>query len=156
MTTNNAITTGVADQFKVVADDLRRTLDGLEGDSLNWRPVGDESSSIYMLVTHMMGMANGMSTIAAGKTPNRDRAAEFAAAGTSVEPLLKLIDDAQQGVQQSLNEIAPEMLGEPRAFMGGESTAGGLLVMMLRHLGEHLGHVTLTRQLWEQLETASN
>ena len=94
MTTNNAIATGVFDQFKVVADDLRRTLEGLEGDSLNWRPVGDESSSIYMLVTHMMGMANGMSTIAAGKTPNRDRAAEFAAAGTSVAPLLELIDDA--------------------------------------------------------------
>ena len=155
MTTTNAITAGVFDQFKVVADDLRRTLDGLEGESLNWRPVGDESSSVYMLVTHMMGMANGMSAIAAGKMPNRDRAAEFAASGTGVEPLLTLIDDAQQGVQQNLNEITPEMLAEPRAFMGGESTAGGLLVMMLRHLGEHLGHVTLTRQLWEQLETAS-
>ena len=155
MTTNSAITTGIFNQFKIVADDLRRTLDGLEGESLNWRPVGDESSSICMLVTHMMGMANGMSAIAAGKTPNRDRAAEFAAAGTSIDPLLKLIDDAQQSVQQNLNEVPPEMLSEPRAFMGGESTAGGLLVMMLRHLGEHLGHVTLTRQLWEQLEAAS-
>ena len=153
---NNAIASGAFDQFKFVADDLRRTLDGVEGEALNWRPVGDESSSVYMLTTHMMGMAMGMCAIATGKTPQRDRAAEFAAVGTDAAPLLKLIDDAQQAVEQSLSELTEEMLGETRAFMGGENTAGGLLVLMARHLGEHLGHVTLTRQLWEQLEAASN
>ena len=92
---NNAIASGAFDQFKFVADDLRRTLDGVEGEALNWRPVGDESSSVYMLTTHMMGMAMGMCAIATGKTPQRDRAAEFAAVGTDAAPLLKLLDAAQ-------------------------------------------------------------
>ena len=156
MTMVEATISGVRAQFTTVVNDLRQTLDGLEGEALNWRPVGDESSSIYMLVSHMMGMAGGMCAIARGEEPQRDRAAEFAAAGTKSEALLKLIDDTQSRVEQALETITEDMLTDTRAFAAGESTGAGLLVLMARHLGEHLGHIALTRQLWDQLEAASN
>ena len=156
MTMMEATISGVQAQFTTVVNDLRQALDGLEGEALNWRPVGDESSSIYMLVSHMMGMAGGMCAIARGEEPVRDRAAEFAAAGTKSDALLKLIDDTQSRVEQAFETMTEEMLTDTRAFAAGESTGAGLLVLMARHLGEHLGHVALTRQLWEQLDAASN
>ena len=155
MTLAEATISGVRAQFTTVVNDLRQTLNGLEGEALNWRPVGDESSSIYMLVSHMMGMAGGMCALARGEEPQRDRAAEFAAAGTKPDGLLKLIDDTQARVEQALGTMTEEMLTDTRAFAAGESTGVGILVLMVRHLGEHLGHVALTRQLWEQLDAAS-
>ncbi len=155
MTLAEATISGVQAQFNTVLNDLRQALDGLEGEALNWRPIGDESSSIYMLVSHMMGMAGGMCAIARGEEPQRDRAAEFAAAGTKSADLLKLIDDTQAKVEQALSTTTDDMLADTRNFGGNESTGAGVLAWMIRHLGEHIGHVALTRQLWEQLEAAS-
>ncbi len=155
MTLVEVTVTGIRSQFTTVVHDLRQAVDGLDGEALNWRPVGDESSSVYVLVSHMMGMAKGMCAIARGEQPERDRAAEFAATGISSQTLLALIDETQAQVEQSLQTMTEEMLTGTRAFAGAESTGGGMLVLMTRHLGEHLGHVTLTRQLWEQLEEAS-
>ena len=154
MTMTEATVSGVRAQFNTVVSDLRQALDGLEGEALNWRPVGDESSSIYMLVSHMMGMAGGMCAIARGEEPQRDRAAEFAATGTNADDLRALIDDTQTKVEQALETVTEEMLSATREFVGNESTGAGMLLVMTRHLGEHLGHVALTRQLWEQLEAA--
>ena len=112
MTLVEATISGVRAQFNTVLNDLRQALDGLEGEALNWRPVGDESSSIYMLVSHMMGMAGGMCAVARGEEPQRDRAAEFAAAGTKSADLLKLIDDTQAKVEQALSSTSEEMLGQ--------------------------------------------
>ena len=154
MTMTEATVAGVRAQFNTVVTDLRQALDGLEGEALNWRPVGDESSSIYMLVSHMMGMAGGMCAIARGEEPQRDRAAEFAATGTNADDLRTLIDDTQAKVEQALETVTEEMLSATREFVGNESTGAGMLLVMTRHLGEHLGHVALTRQLWEQLEAA--
>ncbi len=156
MTMMEATISGVQAQFTTVVNDLRQALDGLEGEALNWRPVGDESSSIYMLVSHMMGMADGLCAIARGEEPVRDRAAEFTAAGTKSDALLKLIDDTQSRVEQALQTMTEEMLTGTRAFAAGESTGAGILVLLVRHLSKHLGHVALTRQLWEQLDAASN
>ena len=69
---------------------------------------------------------------------------------------LKLIDDTQAKVEQALSTTTDEMLASKREFVGNESTGAGMLAVMIRHLGEHLGHVALTRQLWEQLEAASS
>ena len=156
MTLAEATISGVRIQFNTVLNDLRQALDGLDGEALNWRPVGDESSSIYMLVSHMMGMAGGMCAVARGEEPQRDRAAEFAAFGTKSEDLLRLIDDTQAKVEQALSTTTEEMLASKRVFVGNESTGAGMLAVMIRHLGEHLGHVALTRQLWEQLGVNSN
>lgn len=156
MTMTEAVVSGAQAQFRVVVNDLRQALDGLEGEALNWRPVGDESSSIYMLVSHMMGMAGGMCAVARGEEPQRDRAAEFAAAGTRSEDLLRLIDETQAKVEEALSTVTEEMLTAPREFVGNESTGAGMLAVMIRHLGEHLGHVALTRQLWEELGAASD
>ena len=154
MTSADATIAGIRAQFTTVVNDLRQALDGLEGEALNWRPVGDESSSIYMLVSHMMGMAGGMCAIARGDEPQRDRAAEFAATGTDANDLLALIDDTQRIVEASLDSMTDEMLAATREFAGNSSTGAGMLLVMTRHLGEHLGHVALTRQLWDQLKSA--
>ena len=67
-----------------------------------------------------------------------------------------LTDDTQVKVEQALGSMTEEMLTGTREFVGGESTGAGLIILMARHLGEHLGHVALTRQLWEQLEAVSD
>ena len=81
-----------------------------------------------MLVSHMMGMAGGMCAVARSEEPQRDRAAEFAAAGTKSADLLKLIDDTQAKVEQALSSTTEEMLAGKREFVGNESTGAGLIV----------------------------
>jgi len=62
-------------------------LDGLPADELNWRPL-ENANSLYVLATHILGTTEeNILGVLCGQPVQRKRAEEFAARGTTVEPV---------------------------------------------------------------------
>ena len=142
--------TAISDEISIANADLRKALDGLDAPALNWRPGTDDTNSIYVLATHMIGSQRSLISLAVGTPIQRDRLEEFRAAGDSAVALLKALSNAERDVAGWLEQVTVEMLAETRPFMNREITVARCLVFAARHTGEHAGHVGLTRQLWDQ------
>ena len=141
----------VLEHIKTANNDLRKALEGLNGEALNWRPTKEETNSLYVLASHMVGVQRSMVALAANVTIERSRPAEFAAEGDDAETLLTAINQAEAEVEGWLGGITAETLQERRTMFGGRDVpALEPLMYALHHLGEHAGHVGLTRQLWDQ------
>lgn len=140
----------VLEDIKAGNNEVRKSIEGLSGEALNWRPAGEDSNTLYALVTHMLGAQRFMVANAVGKRVERDRAAEFAAKGGDVAPLLAAFDKAEAEIEEWLSSMTLEDLAKPRLMLGNEVPAARCLTSAIRHLGEHVGHATLTRQLWDE------
>lgn len=137
-------------EIKAANNDIRKALEGLRGEALNWHPTGQEDNSLYALATHIVGAQRWAVANTLGKTIERDRAAEFVAKGSDVAPLLVAIEQAEAEIEGWLSAATAEDLARPSMVFGQEAPAAQWLAYVLRHLGEHAGHAALTRQLWEQ------
>ena len=72
------------DMIRNSVDELVACLEGLDGDSLNWKPL-DDANSLCVLATHTMGnVRHNFLSILCGGPITRDRDSEFAAMGDSV------------------------------------------------------------------------
>jgi len=140
-------------------DDLRGALDGLDDAALNWRPAGDGTNSIAVLVTHSMHSTRSWLSVAVGAPlPARERDAEFRAHATAAA-LRALLDDFGGQCLALLREPATPIDWSTRrathtrnrAGAADEETAAWALLHALEHLREHTGQITLTRQTWEKL-----
>ena len=58
----HSLATAALAQFDEIHDDLRRVVGDLQAEALNWRP-GEETNSIYVLVTHLLGAEGAMAAI---------------------------------------------------------------------------------------------
>jgi len=136
--------------------ELREAISGLSAEALNWRPAGEETNSIAVLTTHALQSTRSWLSIAVGAPlPERDRDSEFTVSAMAGPALLAFLDEMSvdcTGLLDSPGEIdwsalrqthqrpAPDAQQAPAAFA---------LVHAIEHLREHLGQVTLTRQVWE-------
>jgi hypothetical protein len=134
-----------AEMTRVHAD-LRVLLQDLPGETLNWQP-GPETSSLYVLITHLLGSEHYLLSAAAGAVIVRDRDAEFRAQGTDAAGLYRLLDAAGEHCRELRPQITPDTLSAP---VGGRHTGASYLLRAVAHSGEHWGQALLTRQLWEQ------
>lgn len=146
----------------ITVDDLllfcSRTLDGyesalgrLDDDTINQRPILAGGSSPFQLVTHALGAASWWTRHhVCGQAIDRDRHAEFEAAGT--------VDDAVQALAEfrhTLTALAPAMRsasvvhGNPstQSLLGAEWTVGACLIHAYEELAQHLGHLEVTVDL---------
>ena len=147
--------TAIQDEISTANGDLRKALDGLDESALNWRPGVEETNSLYVLASHMIGVQRMMVSLAVRAAIQRDRAEEFRASGNSAAALLEALSKAEGEVAGWLEQVTPEMLAETRTYLNREITVARCLAMAARHLGEHAGHVGLTRQLWDQRKAGS-
>ena len=136
--------------------DMRVAIEGASADALNWRPAGEETNSIGILIVHAMTSSRTWLSVAVGAPePERDRDAEFR---TEVQDPAELLaafdrlagecraalateDDIDWGAARTPNRrpgSAPETI-----------TAAWTLLHALEHLREHVAHLQLTRQLWD-------
>ncbi len=130
-------------------DALVALLDGRSAEELNWRPAAPEVNSIYVLATHTIANARqGLLVVLCGGADDRDRDAEFRAAGDSTEPIEQRWHDLRDELRASLGALPPARLGEslthPRQ---GEMTGRQVLLLVATHAAEHLGQAELTRDL---------
>ena len=144
----------------VLRDDikeLRGAVDGLPDESLNWKPAGDDTNSVAILVTHVMHSTRSwISTAVGAPLPDRDRDSEFRVAAERTSDLLALINDYGARIIALVNDAGDiDWSANRKAHMRPDPDlpdyvpASFALLHAIEHFGQHVAHVSLTRQLWD-------
>ena len=136
--------------------ELRAAVEGVPAEALNWRPAGEETNSIAVLATHALQSTRSWLAIAVGAPlPERDRASEFLVTEDDPGELLRLVDEmsAQCTVLlRDAEDVDWSATRKTHARPGDapeEVPAAYAILHALEHLGQHVAHCSLTRQLWE-------
>jgi hypothetical protein len=144
----------------VVAEDLkdlRAAVDGLPGEVLDWKPAGEDTNSIAVLVTHVLHSTRSWLSVAVGAPlPERDRDSEFRVHADDPAALIALIDDFTSQITALLNSTDEvdwaanrKSHARPDPSLPDYVPASWAALHAIEHLREHVAHVGLTRQLWE-------
>ena len=138
-------------------DGMRQAIVGASAEGFNWRPAGDDTNSIAALAVHSMHSTRMWLAVATGSPrPERDRPSEFLAEAEDPAELMAFYDDM---AGQCLSLLDAEVVFDPGAqhespgLGAGDAdtvTSAWALLHAIEHLREHVGHVQLTRQLWDQ------
>ena len=132
-------------------------LEAVPPEALNWRPPFPDSNSMYVLAIHTAAATEWWVVgAAAGQPVQRDRPAEFRSEG-SLAVVKTWYADKLAAVRQAADGLSDADLSAKRSYttLRGsteENTAAYCLLHALEHAAEHLGHIQITRQLWEQQE----
>ncbi|MCH8052108.1 MAG: DinB family protein [Chloroflexi bacterium] len=136
--------------------ELRAAVEGVPAEALNWRPAGEETNSIAVLATHVLHSTRSWLAIAVGApSPERDRPSEFLATEDDPLALLRFVDEmsAQCTVLlRDAEDVDWSATRKTHARPGDspqEVPAAYAILHALEHLGQHVAHCSLTRQLWE-------
>ena len=141
-------------QLTLVHDEVKKSLKGLPAEALDWSP-GDGMNTLGVLVAHIAFAEKKWIGETVGGTPTKERRSEaFGQAGLSVPEARSLLDEALSQARAVLAGLAQE--DWDRDFWhrpNGEAfTVMAPLGIALQHGATHLGHIQMTRQLWEQRE----
>ena len=131
---------------------IKDALKGLDDTAANWQPLSKDTNSIYAQMTHLTGaQSNWMKQVIAGIPVKRDREAELHASGHLAD-LVKRWEDLDKEVDVILGKLTQAQLRETRKTTGpfGEITVQWCILHEISHYATHLGHLQLTRQMWEQ------
>jgi uncharacterized damage-inducible protein DinB len=140
------------DRFHEIHTDLMKAVDGLPGAALDWTP-GAETNSINVLIVHLTASEKyWIGAVALGEPTDRVRDEEFQARGLTAAELNQRLTAADEYVRQALPRFTLADLETVRKSPRNEKmfTIGWCLLHALEHSALHLGHIQLTRQLWEQ------
>jgi len=142
----------LADRFNELHTDITKAIEGLPINALDWVP-GPEMSSINVLVVHLTGAERyWIGAVALGEPTERIREEEFLVHGLDARELKKRLHQEDEYSREALKRFSLSDLEEIRKSPRDEKyfTVGWCLAHALEHTALHLGHIQLTRQLWEQ------
>ncbi len=113
-------------------------------DMLWWRP-NDSANSAGNLVLHLNGNVRQWIVCGVGGAPDvRRRDVEFATrGGAGHETLLAGLRATCDEVHAVLSRLAPDMLGEPRAIQGRDTTVFSAIYHVVEHFSGHTGQIIL-------------
>lgn len=132
--------------------DIEEAFTGLPQEALDWAPLND-SNSITVLVTHLTGAERyWIGDVAAQDSSNRNRSAEFEVKGLGATALQQRLQNNENYARQVLENMRVVDLGQERfaPLTDRTCTVSWALLHALEHTALHLGHLQITRQLWEQ------
>lgn len=143
-------------ELRWILGEIRSALAGLSAAQLNWRPDTGGANSAYAIASHVVGSTRVYALgFGLGRPVERDRAAEFAAAGPDAGALIAALGDLSNEIDAAVAAAGQAALdrrvrppqelwgtGEPREVSGREA-----LVESIRHAALHLGELRLTRDL---------
>jgi uncharacterized damage-inducible protein DinB len=137
--------------------EMRRAVDGLPDEAINWKPGGDDTNSIAVLVVHNMSSTRAWMTVALGNPwPDRNRDQEFETRSENAAELLGVIDEVGGNILGMLDSAGDVDWAENRrSLMPPDSDAPAYvpaafaITHAVEHFSQHVAHVTLTRQLWD-------
>jgi len=151
--------TAARDLFEGSFAGLRRAIEGLPAEGLNWRPAGEETNPIAVLAAHAMGSTRSWLAVAFGAPlPDRDRPSEFRTVAGDATGLLShvdgMADDCRALFDGAVFEPGTMRTSHTRSSSGQAEVVAGAWALLhaVEHLSEHSGHAQLTRQLWERRE----
>ncbi len=131
--------------------DILKILDGLDADALNWHPLSDATNSTYALAVHALGAERGwIHERAGGRKIARDRAAEFRAKGDDVAMLRAQYESVARETKEILERLTEPEMDVLHDDGKDKFTFRFCILHIIDHYAEHVGQMTLTRQLWEK------
>lgn len=131
--------------------DAAKAIDGLPQEALDWSPAPG-ANSITILITHMTGSQRFLVGDMVGDIPsNRNRAAEFVAKGLDQAALTAMLSQAMSVTRDTLEKLTLADLEstQPHVKDGRSFTTSFALNHALAHCGVHVGHIQMTRQMWD-------
>ncbi len=130
-------------------DGFMEIVDSLAVEELNWRPLASGSNSIYALTTHTLGNVRmHIFRVLLDQAIDRDRDGEFRSVADASNVPIPAWPVLRAEVEAALATLPPEAMD--RIFehpVFGSISGREVLMVMMRHTAEHLGHVELTRDL---------
>ncbi len=144
--------------LRAAREDIHAAIDGLPTDALNWRPTPKDSNSIAVLAIHSLTSTRTWLAVAVDEPlPSRNRDAEFEATTRDPAELLHFVDSATAVCLDLVSKERTVDWSALRRHWAQEQDvqplAAWALLHALEHLREHVGQISLTRQLWEQRES---
>jgi hypothetical protein len=140
------------DRLTAIHGEMEQTLDGLPQVALDWAP-GPEMNSFNVLAVHVAGSERWwIGDLVAGEPSDRVRQSEFETMGLSGSALMERLSASLSYCRGVLERLKLEDLEAVRIapVSGREYRVGWCLAHTLDHTALHLGHMQLTRQLWDQ------
>jgi hypothetical protein len=145
------------DYLKRLEREALAPLEGLPPEALNWRPLPDRpgadahiTNSLAVVATHLAGSVRyWVGEVAGGRPAHRDRDAEFRAEAGEAGELVKRVSEAIQFARAVLDKLPPDQLDEVVEARGDMVSRRNAVVHALTHASIHVGHMEITRQLWE-------
>lgn len=141
-------------ELKTLLDRLCASVEGLDQAQLNWRSPTSDSNSAYVIAAHILGNLEAwVLGIACERPIERDRPAEFRAAGPDAAPLIAQAGELARRLDDALGGLPPAALDEvrePPASLRGVGpaeplTVRGALMITIQHAATHLGQLDITR-----------
>ena len=87
--------------------------------------------------------------IIGGMDIGRHRSNEFIAKAARVSELEKLLDEAGRTTREVLSDLKADQLHEIRDARGQPRTVQWCMLAAMDHLSGHVGHLQLTRQMYD-------
>lgn len=144
--------------YDEILGNLLERMDGifseLPVEALDWTP-DPAMNSITVLVVHTTGaLGYWLGELLGGEAAQRDREAEFSAHGLSKMQLHALLNETQAQISRVLDKLSPEDLARKHysTIHKDYFTAAYALVHAVEHTALHLGHMEISKELWEQYD----
>ena len=137
------------ERLDYLRDEFKKEIRNMSPEELAWKPLGEDTNSANVLATHVAGTeAFHIHQLVGGIDVNRNREAEFAASGMDPSHLEQMLSDTGETTRQVLSNATTADLDETFDYRGQSVTRRWAVLHTLEHIGQHLGHMTLTRQLY--------
>ncbi len=139
------------ERFRARHQEILEALNGLPPTALDWIP-GPGLNSMSVMIFHLTGAERfWIGDVVAGEASNRNRESEFQVQGVSKDVLRKRLEDNEAYVRSVLGKLTLQDLEKTWTSPKGDKRSHGwALLHALEHLSLHVGHLQITRQLWDQ------
>jgi uncharacterized damage-inducible protein DinB len=137
--------------LKELHEDILNAIDGLPQEALDWLPI-DSANSLSVLIVHLVGAERyWFSDFVAGVPSGRDRESEFKVKNLELGNLTSRLRDSWSFAAQVLEALHVNDLETIRPSFRHEHdvSIAWALEHTLKHTAIHLGHIQITRQLWD-------
>ncbi|MBI4197650.1 MAG: DUF664 domain-containing protein [Chloroflexi bacterium] len=138
------------ERLDYLRNEAKKEIRGMNLNALNWKPAVPDTNSPFAIVTHMCGTeAQWLHEFVGGVAIQRSRDAEFAAKGSSVQELEALLDRTAETTRRILRGTSGDDLSKLKPPSPGREPVSYRWAVLhtIEHLGQHLGHLSLTKQL---------
>ena len=132
-------------------DEVKKAIQGMTAEELNWVPMPKDTNSASVLVTHLAGAESfRVHQVIGGTDIGRNRDAEFMAKARSVAELETLLDRTGGRSRAALEKVRGTDLDTVTTAREGEAPASlrWNILYNIQHYGQHLAAISLTRQLY--------
>jgi uncharacterized damage-inducible protein DinB len=141
----------IINRLEAVHRELVEIIEGSSYEAVHWTP-GAGMNTMSVLAVHVAGAERyWIGDVAVWEPSGRIRSQEFSESELEPAMLIDRLNSSLNYAEQVLSNFAPDDWSKVRVSSqdNKEYTAVWAVLHALEHTAVHLGHMQLTRQLWE-------